>query len=62
MSPVAEAVQNLDSFGQLSFIWSFQVGKVPCEAGPAVPTQVLLFSKLLHPFSADKSVLERIFS
>lgn len=39
LSPVAEAVQNPDSFGQLCFVWSFQVGTVPCEPDPAVPTQ-----------------------
>lgn len=39
LSPVAEAVQNPDSSGQLCFVWSFQVGVVPCEPGPAMPTQ-----------------------
>lgn len=39
LSSFAEAMQNPDSFGQLCFIWSFQVEAVPCEPGPAVPTQ-----------------------
>lgn len=62
LRPVAGAVQNPNSFGQLCFVWSFQVGMVPCEPGPAVLTHAGGFAELLQSLLCCQTCLGGDFS